>query len=112
MLMLPPQIAPCNQLEGRLRCLLKDNLSKCKESKQINIKEDSMSLSLQLLTDSQLVVFNSRSIINKINFMEMLQEAKLLINNINNNSSKRRKLRRATLKEEPEVNFIELIINV
>ena len=71
-----------------------------------------MSLSLQLLTDSQLVVFNFRSIINKINFMAMHQEAKLLINNINNNSSKCHKLRRVTLKEELEVNFIDLKINV
>lgn len=107
-----PQIAPCSQLEDRLQCLQWDNLSKCKESKQINIKEDSMSLSLQLPTDSQLVVFNFRSIINKINFMETHQEAKLLINNINNNSSKRRKLRRVTLKEGQEVNFIDLKIYV
>lgn len=71
-----------------------------------------MSLRRQLLTDSQLVVFNFRSIINKINFMGMHQEAKLLTNNINNNNSKRRKLRRATLKEGLEVNFIDLKINV
>ena len=71
-----------------------------------------MSLSLQLLTDSQLVVFNFLSIINKINFMEMHQEAKLHISNINNNSSKRRKLRRVTLKEGQEVNFIDLKIYI
>jgi len=58
------------------------------------------------LTDNQEVVFNSQSIINKILFMETVQEVNLHISSNNNN--KHLRWHKAMPKVEREVNFIEL----